>query len=685
MPADIEKLSIDTIRCLAMDAVQKANAGHPGTAMALAPVAYVLYRERMRHDPADPAWPNRDRFVLSAGHACILQYAALHLSGYDLSLDDLKQFRQWGSRTPGHPELDRERPTPGIEITTGPLGQGVGNAVGMALAEGMLAERHNSEGLQVIDHRTYAICSDGDVMEGVSGEASSLAGFLGLGKLCLIYDDNRITIEGSTGLAFGEDVGLRYEGYGFHVQRLDDGWTTDELRAALDAADAEHARPSLIIVRTHIAIGAPHAQDTPEAHGAPLGEEEVRLTKQAYGWDPDRTFYVPEEVYAHFSARERGAADHAAWDRLRSEHRTAHPEAAVELDRVLSGALPDGWEDALPDFTGASAQATRQSSGACIAALAGAIPEFIGGSADLAPSTNTTIKGDQEVRGAPLANKENARADSVLPGRLGGRTLHFGIREHGMGAILNGLTVHGGLRAFGATFFVFSDYMRPAVRLACVMGLPVTYVWTHDSIGLGEDGPTHQPIEHLASLRAMPFMRVIRPADATETAEAWRLALERTDGPVGLALSRQKLPVLDRSTLAPASGVRKGGYVLADAAGGEPDVILIGSGSEVHDLLAARETLSAEGVDARVVSLPDWDLFMAQPQGYREEVLPPAVWRRVSLEAGATFGWSALVGERGTALGLDRYGASAPAPVIARNLGITPEAVVGAARELMGQ
>jgi transketolase len=683
MPADIEKLSIDTIRCLAMDAVQKANAGHPGTAMALAPVAYVLYRERMRHDPTDPAWPNRDRFVLSAGHACILQYAALHLSGYDLTLDDLKQFRQWGSRTPGHPELDREHPTPGVEITTGPLGQGLGNSVGMALAEVMLAVRYNGDDLPVIDHRTYAICSDGDMMEGVSSEASSLAGFLGLGKLCLIYDDNHITIEGSTGLAFGEDVGLRYEAYGFHVQRLDDGWTTDDLRAALDAADQEAARPSLIIVRTHIAIGAPHAQDTPEAHGAPLGEEEVRLTKQVYGWDPDRTFYVPEEVYAHFSQRERGAADHAAWNELRAAQRNAQPEVAAELDRVLAGKLPDGWEDALPDLSGAAAQATRQSSGSCIAALAGAIPELIGGSGDLAPSTNSTIKAAQALKGAPLANKDIAEADSVLPGRFSGRTLHFGIREHGMGAILNGLVVHGGFRAFGATFFVFSDYMRPAVRLASIMGLPVIYVWTHDSIGLGEDGPTHQPIEHLASLRAMPFMRVIRPADATETVEAWRLALERSDGPVGLALSRQKLPVLDRSVLAPASGVRRGGYVLADAEGATPDVILIGSGSEVHDLLAARETLSADGVSARVVSLPDWDLFMAQSQSYRDEVLPPGVWRRVSLEAGATFGWSALVGERGTALGLDRYGASAPGAVIARELGITPDAVVAAARALL--
>ena len=684
MPADIETLSIDTIRCLAMDAVQKANAGHPGTAMALAPVAYVLFRERMRHDPADPSWPNRDRFVLSAGHACVLQYAALHLSGYDLTLDDLKQFRQWGSRTPGHPELERDHPIPGIEITTGPARAGRrqrrrhgarrGHA-GRALQRRRAS--HSSTTARTRSART-ATSWKASRARPARSRASS-----GLGKLCLIYDDNHITIEGSTGLAFGEDVGLRYEAYGFHVQRLADGWTTDDLRAALDAADAETERPSLIIVRTHIAIGAPHAQDTPESHGAPLGEEEVRLTKQAYGWDPDRTFYVPDEVYAHFSQRERGAADHAAWDTLHAAQLAADPARVGEFDRVLSGALPDGWEDALPDLSGADAQATRVSSGACIVALAAAIPEFIGGSADLAPSNNSTIKGEVAIAGAPLANKENALADSVLPGRMGGRTLHFGIREHGMGAILNGLTVHGGFRAFGATFFVFSDYMRPSVRLACIMGLPVTTSGrtTRSASARTARRTSRSSIWH----RCAPCrnMRVIRPADATETVEAWRLALERTDGPVGLALSRQKLPVLDRSALAPASGVRRGGYVLADAPGGTPDVILIGSGSEVHDLLAARETLSAEGVGVRVVSLPDWNLFMSQPQAYRDEVLPPGVWRRVSLEAGATFGWSAIVGDRGTALGLDRYGASAPAPVIARELGITPEAVVGAARALL--
>ena len=676
MTADLETLSIDTIRCLAMDAVQKANAGHPGTAMALAPVAYVLFRERMTLDPADPSWVDRDRFVLSAGHACILQYAALHLAGYDLTMEDLQSFRQLGSRTPGHPELHE---TPGVEITTGPLGQGVGNAVGMALTEAMLGERYNRAGHEVVDHHTYAICSDGDLMEGVSGEASSLAGHLGLGKLCLIYDQNHITIEGDTALAFSEDVGARYEAYGFHVQHLEDGWSVDDLRSALDAADAEAARPSLIVVRTHIAPGAPHAHDTPEAHGAPLGEDEVRLTKQAYGWDPDLHFHVPEGVYDHMGKRRDGAAAHARWNDAVQRHTAAHPELAAQFARVMRRELPAGWEGALPDFAGASAQATRASSGSCIAALAAAIPELIGGSADLAPSNNTTIAGGPG--GGPLTNREISKGDAVLPGRLGGRVLHFGIREHGMGAILNGMAAHGGLRAFGATFLVFADYMRPSVRLACLMQLPVVYVWTHDSIMLGEDGPTHQPIETIMALRMLPGMRIIRPADATETAEAWRLALEH-DGPVGLALSRQKLAVLDRSVLASAAGVRRGAYVLAEAEGGSPDTILIGTGAEVHELLAARDLLATEGVRARVVSMPDWNLFEQQGAAYVDEVLPPAVTRRVSLEAGTTFGWRRFVGSEGIALGIDRYGASAPASALAKEYGITADAVVAAARSL---
>ncbi len=662
----VQTLSVDTIRCLAMDAVQKANSGHPGTAMALAPVAYVLYTEAMRHDPGAPEWPDRDRFVLSAGHACILQYAALHLTGYDLTMDDLKQFRQWESRTPGHPELHH---TAGVNVTTGPLGQGVGNSVGMAIAEQMLAARYNRDGHEVVNHRTFAICSDGDLMEGVSGEASSIAGFLGLGKLCLIYDDNHITIEGSTDLAFAEDVPARYEAYGFHVQRFDDTWTIDTVREALAAAEAETDRPSFIALRTHIAYGAPHAQDTAKAHGAPLGEEEVRLTKQAYGWDPDQHFYVPDGVYDTMDQRPRGADLRHAWEERLASYRAAHPELAAEFERVLAGKLPDGWERGLPDLSGVGPQATRESSSACIQGIASTVPEFVGGAADLAPSTNTLIDG----------------ADSVSHHSFAGRNFHFGIREHGMGAILNGMDAHGGFRVFGATFLQFSDYMRPAVRLAALQGFPVTYVWTHDSIGLGEDGPTHQPIEHYAALRAILNLRFVRPADSTETVEAWRFAMTRQDGPTALALTRQKVPTLDRTRLAPASGVRRGAYVLQDADGGAPEVILIGTGSEVQLALGAVELLADTGARVRVVSAPCIELFLEQDAAYRNSVLPADVWRRVSVEAGVAFGWSRLVGDRGRSISVERYGASAPAPVIYEHLGITAEAVAAAARELLAE
>jgi transketolase len=660
----VQNLSVDTIRCLAMDAVQKANSGHPGTAMALAPVAYALYAETMRHDPAAPQWPDRDRFVLSAGHACILQYAALHLTGYDLTMDDLKQFRQWESRTPGHPELHH---TPGVNVTTGPLGQGVGNAVGMAIAEEMLAARFNRDGHEVVNHRTFAICSDGDLMEGVSGEASSIAGFLGLGKLCLIYDNNHITIEGSTDLAFGEDVPARYEAYGWHVQRFDDTWTLDTLRDALAAADAETDRPSFVCLRTHIAFGAPHAHDTAKAHGAPLGEDEIRLTKLAYGWDPDKHFYVPDGVYDALDQRPRGAEEREAWQERVEAYRAAHPELAAEFERVLAGKLPDDWERGLPDLSGVGSQATRESSSACIQGLAASVPELVGGSADLAPSTNTLIEG----------------ADSVAHHAFSGRNFHFGIREHAMGAILNGMDAHGGFRVFGATFLQFSDYMRPAVRLAAIQGFPVTYVWTHDSIGLGEDGPTHQPIEHYAALRAIPNLRFVRPADSTETVEAWRFAIERKAGPTALALTRQKVPVLDRAKLAPASGLRRGAYVLQDADGGSPEVILIGTGSEVQLALGARDLLAATGARVRVVSAPCIELFLEQDAAYRDSVLPPDVWRRVSVEAGVAFGWSRLVGDRGRCISVERYGASAPAPVIYEHFGITSDAVAAAARELL--
>jgi transketolase len=649
-----------------MDAVQKANSGHPGTAMALAPVAYVLYTEAMRHDPGAPEWPDRDRFVLSAGHACILQYAALHLTGYDLTMDDLKLFRQWESRTPGHPELHH---TAGVNVTTGPLGQGVGNSVGMAIAEQMLAARYNRNGHEVVNHRTFAICSDGDLMEGVSGEASSIAGFLGLGKLCLIYDDNHITIEGSTDLAFAEDVPARYEAYGFHVQRFDDTWTIDTVREALAAAEAETDRPSFIALRTHIAYGAPHAQDTAKAHGAPLGEEEVRLTKLAYGWDPDQHFYVPDGVYETMDQRPRGADLRHAWEARLESYRAAHPELAAEFERVLAGRLPDGWERGLPELAGVGPQATRESSSACIQGIASTVPEFVGGAADLAPSTNTLIDG----------------ADSVSHHSFAGRNFHFGIREHGMGAILNGMDAHGGFRVFGATFLQFSDYMRPAVRLAALQGFPVTYVWTHDSIGLGEDGPTHQPIEHYAALRAILNLRFVRPADSTETVEAWRFAMTRQDGPTALALTRQKVPTLDRTRLAPASGLRRGAYVLQDSGGGAPDVILIGTGSEVQLALGAAELLAETGARVRVVSAPCIELFLDQDAAYRSSVLPTDVWRRVSVEAGVAFVWSRLVGDRGRSISVERYGASAPAPVIYEHLGITSEAVAAAARELLAE
>ena len=655
--------SITTIRTLAMDGVQQANSGHPGTAMALAPVAYLYYRECMRHDPAQPHWPGRDRFVLSPGHACILQYAALHLAGYGVSLEDLRQFRQWGSLTPGHPEAGH---TPGIETTTGPLGQGVGNAIGFALTERMLAERYNRPGHEVVDHRVFAICSDGDLMEGVSAEAASIAGHLGLGKLTLIYDDNRITIEGGTDLAFSEDVALRFDALRWQTQRLEDGWSLADLRAAIAAAEAD-GRPSLIVLRTHIAPGSPNKQDTAEAHGAPLGEEEIRLTKASYGWPENETFLVPADVAAHMDCRASGAAARTDWERRFEAYRAAHPELAAELERVLAGDLPDGWDAQVPVFEAdPKGMASRVASGKVINALAAGIPELVGGSADLAPSNNTHI----------------ADGLSVSPRSFAGRNLHFGIREHGMGAILNGMMLHGGLRAFGATFLVFSDYMRGAVRIAALSGIPVTYVWTHDSVWVGEDGPTHQPVEHLMALRVIPNLTVVRPADANETAEAWRFAMLHRSGPVAIILTRQNLPTLDRAVYGPADGLQRGAYVLAEAAGGAPDTILIATGSEVAGALEARDTLQADGACVRVVSMPAWELFEQQDAAYREAVLPSGVTRRVSFEAGLTHGWERWVGSAGACVGIDRFGASAPGATVARELGITADAVVAAVRSL---
>ncbi|MGD0484039.1 MAG: transketolase [Gemmatimonadales bacterium] len=663
---DLDLLCINTIRTLAMDAVEAAQSGHPGTPMALAPLAWLLYTRHLRHDPRHPDWPDRDRFVLSAGHASMLLYATLHLVGYDLSLEEIRNFRQWGSRTPGHPE---HGPTPGVETTTGPLGQGLANAVGMALAEAHLAARFNRSGHAVVDHRTYVIASDGDLMEGISHEAASLAGHLALGKLIVFYDDNHITIEGSTSLACDDDVVRRFEAYGWHVQRVEDGNDLAALDAAACAAEAEAARPSLVIVRTHIGFGSPHKQDTADAHGSPLGKDEVALTKRAYGWPEDATFLVPPAARAHAGACvARGAALVGAWARRVAAYEAAHPDAAAEWRAALAGELPAGWEAALPAFTEQDApQATRAASGKVLNALAPVVKTLIGGSADLAPSTNTLLKGYADFS---AAHRE-------------GRNLHFGIRELGMAGVLNGMALHGGVRPYGATFLVFSDYARPAIRLAALMGLPVVYVFTHDSIGLGEDGPTHQPVEHLAALRAIPGLVVIRPADAVETAAAWRTALLRRGGPTALVLTRQKVPALARAGTGAAEGIARGGYVLAEATGGAPRVVLLGTGSEVAVCVAARALLERDGVPTRVVSVPSVELFSAQAADYRDAVLPPAVRARVAVEAGRSVGWHRWVGDGGDVVALDHFGASAPAERLFAEYGFTPEHVAARARALL--
>ena len=663
---ELENLCVNTIRTLAMDAVQKANSGHPGMPMGMADAAFVLWTRFLRHNPRNPKWVNRDRFVLSAGHGSMLLYSLLYLTGYDLPLEELMRFRQWESKTPGHPEYGL---TPGVETTTGPLGQGFANGVGMALAERLLAARFNRPGFEIIDHYTYAIVSDGDLMEGISHEAAALAGHLRLGKLIYLYDDNGISIDGPTSLAYSDDVVARFQGYHWHVQRVD-GHDRAAVEAAIRAAQAETERPSLIICRTHIAYGSPNKQDTAEAHGAPLGEEEVRLTKRNLGWPEDAQFLVPPEVLTVFRrAVEEGAQREQAWNALFARYQAEYPDLAAELERVMAGRLPEGWDAHLPVFqAGEKDIATRAASGRALDALVPAIPELIGGSADLTPSNNTRAKGVEDVK----------------PGDFRGRYLHFGVREHGMGGILNGLALHGGLIPFGGTFLVFSDYMRPSVRLAAMMGLRVIFVFTHDSIFVGEDGPTHEPVEHLAALRAIPGLVVIRPADANETVEAWKVALTR-QGPTALALSRQNLPILDRSQLAPASELRKGAYILADAANGQPDVILIATGSEVTLVLEARKLLAAEGIQARVVNMPSWELFEQQPQSYRETVLPPTITRRVAVEAAVRLGWDRYLGPEGIFIGIDRFGASAPYKVLAEKFGFTPQRVAEAARSLVRQ
>ncbi len=661
----LDQLCVNTIRALAMDAVQKANSGHPGLPMGAAAMAYVLWTRFLRHNPADPSWPNRDRFILSAGHGCMLLYSLLHLTGYDLPLDELTRFRQWGSRTPGHSEHGL---TPGVEVTTGPLGQGFGNGVGMAIAERFLASHFNRPDCSIVDHYTYGIVSDGDLMEGVSSEAASLAGHLGLGKLIYLYDDNHITIDGSTNLAFTADVGTRFEAYGWHVQRVD-GNDLEQVEAALGAAQREGERPSLIIARTHIGYGSPHKQDTAEAHGAPLGEEEVKLTKQALGWPLEPTFYIPEESLAHFrQALKRGSGWQAEWRDRFDAYAGTYPELVEQWRMVMRGELPDGWADKIPTFTAAGgAMATREASGKVLNAIAPNLPTLIGGSADLTPSNNTYLKGYGDFQRASA----------------GARNLRFGVREHAMGAILNGMALHGGLIPYGGTFLIFSDYMRPSIRLAALSHAHVVYVFTHDSIGLGEDGPTHQPIEHLAALRAMPNLTVIRPADATETAVAWRVALEHRGGPVALALTRQKLPIIDRSAFPSADLLRRGAYILVDPRGSRPQLILIATGSEVHVALAASKQLAARGVTARVVSMPSWELFEQQPQRYRDEVLPPPVTARVAIEAASPHGWERYIGPRGIMIGMTRFGASAPYQIVMEKFGFTADNVASRAMELL--
>jgi len=685
---ELDRRAVDTARALAMDAVQKVGNGHPGTAMSLAPVAYTLFQKQMRHNPANPAWPGRDRFVLSCGHSSITLYTQLFLGGFGLELDDLKSLRTWGSKTPGHPEHGH---TAGVETTTGPLGQGVGNAVGMAMAarrERGLFDPDAPEGESPFDHQIYALCSDGDLEEGISSEASSLAGHQRLGNLTLIYDDNDISIEGDTDIAFSEDVAARYEAYGWHVQSID--WTNggkeyvedvEALWVALQEARRVTDRPSFIALRTVIAWPAPHAQNTGKAHGSALGEDEVRATKEVLGLDPERTFEVPDDVLAHTrSLLERGKREEAAWQERFDAWAERSPQQKALYDRMTERRLPEGWQDALPTFDAdEKGQATRKASGAVINAITPRLPELWGGSADLAESNNTTPEGEPSFIPADLSTKD-------FPGNQYGRVLHFGIREHAMGSVMNGIALHGGTRVYGGTFLTFSDYMRPAVRLASMMRLPVTYVWTHDSVGLGEDGPTHQPVEHLAALRAIPGLDVVRPADANETVAAWKTVLGHTDRPAGLVLTRQNVPTFPRGkdgheSWGGAEGVARGGYVLLDAKSGTPDVILIGTGSEVQLAVAARALLAEEGVDARVVSMPCREWFDEQDQAYRDTVLPPIVKARVSVEAGVAQGWREVIGDAGRAVSLEHWGASADYATIFREFGFTPEAVASAARD----
>lgn len=666
MSQHVEQLSVNALRTLSIDAIEKANSGHPGLPMGAAPMAYTLWTDFMNHNPKNSKWFNRDRFVLSAGHGSALLYSLLHLSGYDVSIEDLKSFRQWGAKTPGHPEVND---TDGVEATTGPLGQGIAMAVGMAMAEAHLAALYNKEDFQVVDHYTYALISDGDIMEGISHEAASLAGHLGLGKLIALYDSNHISLDGELDKAFSENTAERFQAYNWQVLTVKDGNNLEEIRAALKEAKANTEQPTLIEVKTIIGYGSPNKSNSSASHGAPLGEEEVKLTKENYGWDYE-PFHVPQEVYADFEEKiiQNGMEKEEEWKKLLASYKEAYPELAASLEATIQGELPEGWEQSLPVFEpGKDTMATRASSGKVLNAIAKEIPTFFGGSADLASSNKTTM-----VDGGDFSRNDYA-----------GRNIWFGVREHAMGAMLNGMALHGGLKVFGATFFVFNDYLRPAIRLAALMNQPVTYVFTHDSIAVGEDGPTHEPIEQLASLRAMPGISVIRPADANETAAAWRLAIESKDQPTALVLTRQNVPTLEGTSEKAYEGVKKGAYVISDSEKETPDAILIATGSEVQLAIRAQAALKKENIDVRVVSMPSFDRFEAQDETYQKEVLPPHVKSRVAIEMGSTFGWERYVGDHGRILGIDRFGASAKGEKVVEEYGFTVENVVKYVKSVM--
>ena len=682
MADDLDQQCINTIRFLAVDMVQKANSGHPGLPLDAAPMAYVLWTRWLKYHPADPDWFDRDRFVLSAGHGSALLYSLLHLTGFELSLEDIRQFRQWGSKTPGHPERGH---TPGVEVTTGPLGQGMANAVGMAIAEAQLAARYNRPGHAVIDHCTYAIVSDGDLMEGVASEAASLAGDLRLGKLICLYDQNSVTLSAGTDITFSEDVRRRFDAYGWHTIAVADGNDLIALDAALETARAKTTRPTLILVRTHLGYGSPE-QDQFKAHGSPLGEESVRKTRQKLGWPEQPEFFVPEDALAHFrQALRRGEQWEAAWNARLEAYARAFPELHAQLQQLIRRELPAGWDADIPSFPAdAKGMATRDASGKVMNALVAKVPGFTGGSADLDPSTMTALKGQGDFHPGAAQGADLQGTDSA-GWSYAGRNVHFGVREHAMGAIVNGLAAHGGIIPFGSTFLIFSDYMRPPLRLAALMKLHVIHVFTHDSVALGEDGPTHQPVEQLANLRAIPNLLLIRPADANETAVAWRVAMESKDRPVVLALTRQKVPTLDRQRCASAEGLRRGGYVLFDTPGRDTELILLASGSEVSLIVQAAARLQDEGVGVRCVSMPSWALFEALTQEQRDEVLPPAVTARLAVELGVRQGWERYIGPDGDMLGIEHFGASAPAEVLLEKFGFTVDAVHARAKALLGR